>query len=86
MIFGYLQTTFAMVQLCGGPFFGRFGDLFGCRAALILAFAASFCSYSLLAFADSVSLLFLSRLPSVVMHSMQGQSLSIYYASLLKDL
>ena len=24
MVFGYLQTTFAVVQLCGGPLFGRY--------------------------------------------------------------
>ena len=36
VVFGYLQTTFAVVQLCGGPIFGRFGDVFGSRAALVL--------------------------------------------------
>lgn len=72
VVFGYLQTTFAVVQLCGGPIFGRFGDLFGSRAALVLSFAAAAVSYSILGLASTVSMLFLSRLPSVFMHAMQG--------------
>ena len=75
VVFGYLQTTFAVVQLCGGPFYGRFGDLFGGKAALLLAFIASSMAYSLLAIANSIPLLFLSRIPSVGMHSMQGKKI-----------
>lgn len=74
-MFGYLQTTFAVVQLMGGPLYGRFGDLFGCRSAMTLAFIASSISYLLLAFVNSIPLLFLSRLPSVFMHAMQGEYL-----------
>lgn len=62
VVFGYLQTTFAVVQLCGGPIFGRFGDIFGSRAALVLSFAAAALSYSILGIASTVSMLFLSRL------------------------
>ena len=72
MVFGYLQTTFAIVQLCGGPLFGRFGDVFGSRAALALAFISAAVSYAVLGAATSVPMLFLSRLPSIFMHAMQG--------------
>ena len=72
MVFGYLQTTFAIVQLCGGPLFGRFGDVFGSRAALALAFISATVSYAVLGAATSVPMLFLSRLPSIFMHAMQG--------------
>ncbi|CAG5123025.1 unnamed protein product [Candidula unifasciata] len=72
VIFGYLQTSFAVVQLAGGPLFGRFGDLFGSRLAMMLAFAASALSYFLLSVSTNLPLLFLSRLPSVFMHAMQG--------------
>ena len=72
VVFGYLQTTFAVVQPCGGPIFGRFGDVFGSRAALVLSFVAAAVSYSILGFASAVSMLFLSRLPSIFMHAMQG--------------
>ncbi|KAK3087813.1 hypothetical protein FSP39_010977 [Pinctada imbricata] len=72
VMFGQLQTIFAVVQLCGGPLFGRFGDLFGGRAAMMLAFASASLTYFLLGFADSFTLLVISRLPSVFMHAMQG--------------
>lgn len=70
--FGYLQTVFAVVQLTGGPVFGRFGDIFGGRAALTLAFGSAAASYALLGVSDSIFVLFMSRLPSVFMHGMQG--------------
>ncbi|XP_045181173.2 solute carrier family 22 member 18-like [Mercenaria mercenaria] len=70
--YGYLQTTFAIVQLAGGPLYGRFGDLFGSRAAMTLAFVSAALSYLLLSVSTSVPILFLSRLPSVFMHAMQG--------------
>lgn len=72
VVFGYLQTTFAVVQLTGGPLFGRFGDIFGGRAAMVLAFLAASLSYVLLGVAYSIPILFLSRFPSVFMHAMQG--------------
>ena len=71
--FGYLQTTFSVLQLCGGPVYGRFGDLVGARYALVLAFSASATAYGLLAIAQTIPLLFLSRAPSVLMASMQGK-------------
>ncbi|CAB1338904.1 unnamed protein product [Coregonus sp. 'balchen'] len=49
---GYLQTMVGVVQLLGGPIFGRFADLFGARAALCLSCAASVVYYGLLAIAD----------------------------------
>lgn len=75
--FGYLQTTFAAVQLMGGPIFGRFGDLKGSKSALLLAFSASILSYTILGFAQNVFMLFLSRLPSLCMHAMQGAQMVI---------
>jgi len=75
--FGYLQTTFSVLQLCGGPVYGRFGDLVGARYALVLAFSASATAYGLLAIAQTIPLLFLSRAPSVLMASMQGSQMVI---------
>ncbi|XP_041053305.1 solute carrier family 22 member 18 isoform X2 [Carcharodon carcharias] len=72
VMFGYLQTTFAIIQLLGGPLFGRFGDLFGGRAALSLAYLSSGFTYLLMGLSTTVPLLFLSRLPSVFMHGMQA--------------
>ncbi|KAH9496649.1 hypothetical protein Btru_009937 [Bulinus truncatus] len=72
VMFGYLQTTFALVQLAGGPLFGRFGDLFGGRLAMMLSFWAAASTYFLLGVSTNIPLLFLSRLPSVFMHAMQA--------------
>ncbi|XP_006893437.1 PREDICTED: solute carrier family 22 member 18 [Elephantulus edwardii] len=73
--FGYLQTTFGVLQLLGGPMFGRFADQRGARAAFTLSFLASSALYLLLAAACSpalpgILLLFTSRIPSALMHIM----------------
>ncbi len=73
--FGQLQTVFAIVQLMGGPLYGRLGDTMGERLALVVAFLASGLSYLLMGLADSIPMLFLSRLPSVFMHAMQGSQM-----------
>ncbi|NXA37644.1 S22AI protein, partial [Eudromia elegans] len=70
--FGYLQTTFGVLQLVGGPVFGRFADRFGARAALILSCASGSAFFLLVSISTSIPLLFLSRLPSVFMHGMPG--------------
>ena len=60
-------------MLLGGPLFGRFGDLFGAKAALMVAFISSFMFYFFMAIADSVVYLFLSRLCTFMMHAMHGE-------------
>lgn len=72
VMFGYLQTTFAVVQLAGGPLFGQFGDKMGGQAAMILAFLSASLTYVLLGLAGSFLMVFISRLPSVFMHAMQA--------------
>ncbi|NXW93963.1 S22AI protein, partial [Alopecoenas beccarii] len=68
--FGYLQTTFGVLQLVGGPIFGRFADQFGTRAALILSSASASAFFLLMSISTSIPLLFLSRLPTVFMHGL----------------
>ncbi|XP_019470929.1 solute carrier family 22 member 18-like [Meleagris gallopavo] len=70
--FGYLQTTFGVLQLVGGPIFGRFADQFGNRAALALSCASASAFFLLLSISTSIPILFLSRLPSVFMHGLPG--------------
>ncbi|NXJ95317.1 S22AI protein, partial [Corythaixoides concolor] len=70
--FGYLQTTFGVLQLVGGPIFGRFADQFGTRAALVLSCASGSAFFLLTSISSSIPLLFLSRLPAVFMHSLPG--------------
>uniref|UniRef100_A0A672GX76 Organic cation transporter-like protein 2 n=1 Tax=Salarias fasciatus TaxID=181472 RepID=A0A672GX76_SALFA len=66
--FGYLQTTVGVIQLFGGPLFGRFGDLFGARAALTLACSATIAFFLLLANATHPAMLFIHKLPTLFMH------------------
>ncbi|XP_042691838.1 solute carrier family 22 member 18 isoform X2 [Centrocercus urophasianus] len=70
--FGYLQTIFGVLQLVGGPVFGRFADQFGNRAALTLSCASASAFFLLLSISTSIPILFLSRLPSVFMHGLPG--------------
>ncbi|XP_037338226.2 solute carrier family 22 member 18 [Pungitius pungitius] len=66
--FGYLQTTVGVIQLCGGPLFGRFGDVFGARAALSLACSSTVVFFLLLAVAENPAMLFIHKLPTIFMH------------------
>ncbi|XP_063491992.1 solute carrier family 22 member 18 isoform X2 [Symphalangus syndactylus] len=80
--FGYLQTTFGVLQLLGGPVFGRFADQRGARAALTLSFLAALALYLLLTAASSpalpgVYLLFASRLPGALMHTLPAAQMVI---------
>ncbi|NXK94050.1 S22AI protein, partial [Formicarius rufipectus] len=70
--FGYLQTTFGVLQLMGGYIFGRFADKFGARAALILSCASGGVFFLLMSISTSIPLLFLSRLPGLFMHGIPG--------------
>ncbi|NWI34139.1 S22AI protein, partial [Sula dactylatra] len=70
--FGYLQTTFGVLQLVGGPIFGRFADQFGAQAALILSCVSGSAFFLLMSTSTSIPLLFLSRLPAVFMHGLPG--------------
>nr|XP_019955114.1 PREDICTED: solute carrier family 22 member 18 [Paralichthys olivaceus] len=75
--FGYLQTTVGVIQLFGGPVFGRFADLHGARAALSLAFAATVVFFLLLAIASNPLMLFLHKIPTVFMHVMPASQMVI---------
>ncbi|XP_078719750.1 solute carrier family 67 member A1 isoform X2 [Lampetra fluviatilis] len=75
--FGTLQTFFAVVQLLGGSFFGRFGDVFGGRAALSVAYLSAAFAHLLLGLSSNIPLLFISRLPSMFMHGFQGAQMVV---------
>ncbi|XP_071804683.1 solute carrier family 22 member 18-like [Asterias amurensis] len=72
VVYGYLQTFYNFVQLVGGPFYGRFGDLYGGRAALTLAFAMAAAMYGLLGIATTGAIVFLSRVPALFLSANHG--------------
>uniref|UniRef100_A0A8C6XI61 Solute carrier family 22 member 18 n=1 Tax=Naja naja TaxID=35670 RepID=A0A8C6XI61_NAJNA len=75
--FGYLQTFFGILQLLGGPIFGRFADQFGTRAALTLSYLAGSLCFLLLSVSISVPLLFLSRVPGIFIHGLPGAQMVV---------
>ncbi|CAF87567.1 unnamed protein product, partial [Tetraodon nigroviridis] len=54
---------------------GRFGDLFGARAALSVACASTVLFFLLLAVADHPAMLFIHKLPTLFMHVIPGERL-----------
>ena len=62
LIVGMLVSAFSVAQLLSAPLWGRFSDKHGRRPALLVGLTASMIAYVVFAFADSLWLLFLSRL------------------------
>src|SRR3954463_7482458 len=61
-IVGLLVSSFAIAQLLMAPIWGRFSDHYGRRPALIIGMSAAGIAYVIFAYADSLWLLFFSRL------------------------
>src|SRR5438477_5743353 len=59
---GLLFSSFAIAQLISAPIWGRFSDRFGRRPALLVGLGAAAVAYVIFAYANSLWLLFLSRL------------------------
>ncbi len=61
-IVGLLIASFSVAQLLSAPLWGRVSDRYGRRPALLIGLSASAIAYAVFGFADSLWLLFLSRL------------------------
>jgi MFS family permease len=61
-VVGLLVSSFSIAQLLSAPLWGRFSDRWGRRPALLVALAASAVAYVIFGFADSLVVLFLSRI------------------------
>jgi multidrug resistance protein len=61
-IVGLLVASFSIAQLISAPFWGRFSDRYGRRPALLVSLVASAIAFVVFAYADSLWLLFLSRI------------------------
>jgi multidrug resistance protein len=59
---GLLIAAFSIAQLVSAPFWGRVSDRYGRRPALLIGLTASAIAYVVFGFAESLWLLFLSRL------------------------
>ena len=58
---GVIVAAFTVAQLASAPLWGRFSDRYGRRPALLIALGASAIAYLIFGFADSLIVLFLSR-------------------------
>ena len=61
-VVGLLVSSFSVAQLLSAPIWGRFSDRYGRRPALMVGLGASAIAYVVFAYADSLWLLFLSRI------------------------
>ncbi len=61
-IVGLLVASFSVAQLLSAPYWGRFSDKYGRRPALIVSLVASAIAFVVFAYADSLWLLFVSRI------------------------
>ncbi len=62
LVVGFLVSSFSVAQLLSAPMWGRFSDRHGRRPALMVGLAASAIAYIVFAYANSLWLLFLSRI------------------------
>ena len=81
-VFGYMQSTYAFYQMIGSPIFGRCGDVFGCRCVMVVSELSAMLTYGMLSFASNVFMLFLSRVPALSQHNLQGSYMIITDISL----
>ncbi len=63
---GLLQASFSLMQLIFMPMWGRLSDRIGRRPVLMVGLAGSVLSYGLFGIADSLTLLFISRIAAGV--------------------
>ncbi|MGZ3650057.1 MAG: MFS transporter [Bdellovibrionota bacterium] len=61
-VVGMLASTYALCQLVSGPFLGRWSDSVGRKPLLILSQIGTCLGFLLLAFSNSLTLVFLSRI------------------------
>ena len=63
--YGRLQSFFSLLQTFGSPFVGFLLDRIGSRNCFVVVFLSSALSYWLLAQANSMSMLYLSKIPTI---------------------
>jgi multidrug resistance protein len=61
-VIGLMVATFSVAQLVAAPYWGRFSDRYGRRPALLVGLSAAAVAYVIFGLAESIWLLFLSRL------------------------
>ena len=61
-VIGLMVASFSVAQVAAAPLWGRLSDKFGRRPALLVSLAGSATAFTIFAFADTIWMLFLSRI------------------------
>jgi MFS family permease len=61
-VIGLMVASFSVAQVAASPLWGRFSDRFGRRPVLLVSLSGSCLAFLVFAFADSIAMLFLSRI------------------------
>ena len=61
-VIGVMVASFSVAQVAAAPFWGRFSDRSGRRPVLLVSLLGSAVAFAIFAFADSIWMLFLSRI------------------------
>jgi DHA1 family tetracycline resistance protein-like MFS transporter len=78
LVIGILQATYPMMQFLGAPILGRLSDRFGRKPILIISQIGTLAGFILLGFANSIWLLFLSR----IIDGLSGANISTAQAAI----
>ena len=62
IVIGVLQATYPLMQFIGAPILGRLSDRFGRKPILVVSQIGTFAGFVLLGFANTLTLLFISRI------------------------
>jgi len=78
LLIGILQATYPMMQFLGAPMLGRLSDRFGRKPVLIISQIGTLAGFILLGFANTMTLLFVSR----IIDGLSGANISTAQAAI----
>jgi DHA1 family tetracycline resistance protein-like MFS transporter len=78
LVIGILQATYPLMQFLGAPILGRLSDRFGRKPVLVVSQIGTLAGFILLGFADSLLLLFISR----IIDGLSGANISTAQAAI----
>ncbi|NWG05146.1 MAG: MFS transporter [Chloroflexi bacterium] len=78
LVIGILQATYPLMQFIGAPLLGRLSDRFGRKPVLVASQIGTFAGFILLGFANTLGLLFLSR----IIDGLSGANISTAQAAI----
>ena len=78
LVVGILQATYPLMQFIGAPILGRLSDRFGRKPILVISQIGTLAGFVLLGFANTLTLLFLSR----IIDGLSGANMSTAQAAI----